>query len=153
MARFDKIPPGSRFRAEASDALGGTAGVFGNDDLICVTLDGNGQLIVATATDIRGIILTSEGRRDTHRETAAEQRTVVAGYRYTVMRDGEILDAALFDTPFAAGDRVYATAGGNLNNGAGAIAGDLFVGDIIPREEDSTQLRLVVNIGGAAVAT
>lgn len=154
MARFDKAPEGSKFRAEAASGLDGTAGAWGDGDLLCVTLDASGQLVLGTATEVYGIISTSEGRPNTHYVAAADQKKVVGGYRYTVVRNGEILDAATFTTQaFAAGDKLYAAASGGVNTAGPAATGNIYVGDVIGREGDSTQLRVVFDIGRQAAAT
>lgn len=154
MARFDKVPEGGKFRAEAASALDGTAGAWGDGDLLAVTLDASGQLIVAQKTDIFGVISTSEGRRNTHYVAAADQKKVVGGNRYTVMRIGEILDAATFSTQaYAAGDNLYAAASGGVATDGPATTGDIYIGTVVPREEDSSQLRVVVNLRGQAAAT
>lgn len=154
MARFDKVPEGGKFRAEAASGLDGTAGAWGDGDLLCVDLDSSGQLVAGTSTGVFGVISTSEGRRDNHYVAAADQKKVVGGYRYTVMRIGEILDAATFSTQaYAAGDNLYAAASGGVATDGPAGTGDVYLGTIVPREEDSTQLRVVVNLRGQAAAT
>lgn len=147
MAKFDKIPPGSRFRAKAADALDGQAGLAGNGDLLVVNVDGSGELVLPTAvSEVYGIILTTEKTRNSHLVSAADQKKVVGGQRYTVMRDGEILDCATFDTPIAAGVKIYAAADGSLDVDGTPTAGARYIGITIAREEDSTQIRLVVDI-------
>lgn len=149
MARFDKAPEGGKFRAEAATTLADSAGAWGDGDLLIVTVNANGQLAAGSATDAYGVISTSETRRDTHYVAAADQVKVVSGYRYTVLRQGEILDAATFSTAtFAAGDKLYADADGGVASAASASNGAIYIGTVVPREEDSAQLRVVVDVSG-----
>lgn len=148
MAKFDKVL--SPLRVEAAAALDGVAGIFGNGDLLVVGLDGSGRLILpGTVANAFGVILTTEKTRDNHYVSAADQKKVVGGQRYTVMRTGEILDAATFDTPIAAGTQRFALATGGV--GATAVTA-VYIGVVLPREEDSTQLRFCVDVSQSNAA-
>jgi hypothetical protein len=144
------MPEGGKFRAKASAALGGTAGAWGDGDLLCVDFDANGELIVNAAVGTaKGVIYTPEGRRDS---TVATFKQVIAGKVYTVLTFAEIQEMANSTSPvFAAGDPVYAAAGGDVTN-ASAV-GAIYLGQILPDDTvpGGAGLKLVLNVNGAPV--
>lgn len=142
MAHIDKAPEGGKFRAKAAAALDGTAGAFGDGDLLCVNLDANGELVAAAATTAVGVIWTREGKR---KPDAANFKDVVGGKTYTVLRFAEIVEMEVGASPPSAGDRLYAAAAG----GAGASSvGAIFLGWV-----DDTGSRLILDVGAAPVGT
>lgn len=150
MSRPSSMPEGGKFRAKASTALGGTAGAWGDGDLLCVDIDGNGELIVNAAVGTaKGVIYTPEGRRD---PTVANFKDVIAGKVYTVLTFGEIQEMANAASPaFSAGDPVYAAASGDVT--AASATGAVYIGHIVPDDTvpGGTGLKLVLNVNGAPV--
>ena len=137
MSRIDKAPDGGKFRATAAASLDGDPGVWGDGDLLCVQVNGDGLLEAATATACDGVILTTESKND---PDASEFKNVIAGRVYTVFQRGEIVGT--FASPvLAAGDRVWATAAGDVDT-AGA-AGEIQVGFMV---FDARGDRLVLNV-------
>lgn len=138
MARIDKAPEGGKFRATAAAAIDGTAGAWGNGEFLNVALDASGELAVATATDIDGFIVTSEGRDG----DAAADKNVIGGRVYTVFFQCEIVEASTFTAPtVAAGDQLWAKAAGDV--GTTGVLNDIFVGTVLSGGE-----RVVINING-----
>ncbi len=131
----DQAPEGGKFRAVAAAALDGEAGVWGNADLLCVTLDSSGELILSSAGDCDGVIWTSEGRK-----AASVPAEVIGGKKYTVFTNAEFVEADLAASPaLSAGDRLYATALGDVTASPATL--DIFVGVVI---DD----RLLINVNG-----
>lgn len=151
MSRPSQMPEGGKFRARAAAALDGTAGAWGDGDLLCVTFDANGDLIASAIGTAIGIIYTPEGRRDS---TQANFKQVIGGKRYTVLTFGEIQEMADSTSPvFSAGDPVYAAAAGDVT--AASAAGAVYIGQIL--EDDTVPggagLRLVLNVHGRPLGT
>ena len=131
----DQAPEGGKFRAVASASIDAEAGVWGSADLLCVTLDSSGELILATAGDGDGVIWTSEGRKG-----VSVPASVIGGKKYTVFTNAEFTEADLAASPaLSAGDFLYATAAGDVT--ASPATGDIYVAAVV---DD----RLLVNIGG-----
>lgn len=136
----DKVPDGGKFRATAAAALDGEAGVWGDLDLLNVTFDANGELVVAAADDAVGVIWTREGQR---KPDAANYKLVTGGKVYTVFRRAEFVEMEVGAGAPAAGDALYAAAAGNV--GASAV-GALFVGWI-----DESGSRLILDFNAMPV--
>ena len=135
----DQVPEGGKFRAVAAAALDGEAGVWGSADLLCVTLDSSGELVLSSAGDCDGVIWTSEGRKGD--SVPAE---VIGGKKYTVFTNAEFVEADLAASPaLSAGDRLYATALGDVTASPATL--DIFVGVIV---DD----RLIINVSQPASA-
>ena len=135
----DQVPEGGKFRAVAATALGGTSGAWGNADMLCVTLDGSGELIVSSAGDCDGVLWTSEGRK-----AGSIPADVIAGKKYTVFTQAEFVEADLAASPaLSAGDRLYATALGDVTASPATL--DIFVGFVV---DD----RLIINVSQPASA-
>ena len=117
----------------AAAALDGTAGAWGDGDMLCVALDASGQLIAATNNDVIGVIWTPEGRKSS-----------VAGYKNVI--GGQGTSPAL-----TTGDLIYATAAGDVLD-TGMTTGDVFVG-FVAADVNDNGLRLVVDIGLLPAAT
>ena len=133
----DQVPEGGKFRAVAAAALDGEAGVWGSADLLCVTVDGSGELILASAGDCDGVLWTSEGRK-----ASSVPATVIGGKKYTVFTQAEFVEADLAASPaLSAGDRLYATALGDITASPAAL--DIFVGVVV---DD----RLIINVSQPA---
>ena len=146
MATIDSAPEGGKFRAIASAALGGTAGAWGNGDLLCVTMNASGELVVGSATDAIGVILTSEGKRD---NLAAGFKQVVAGAKYTVLRQATLVECDTYTSPtVAAGDSLWTAAAGDVTATPGA--GAIFIGRVLLG--DGAGMVLELNVGEAALA-
>lgn len=150
MSRPSSMPEGGKFRARAATALDGTAGAWGDGDLLCVDFDGNGELIVnAGVGDAKGVIYTPEGRRDS---SVANFKEVQGGKVYTVLTFGEIQEMASAASPaFSAGDKVYAAASGDVTaaSATGAIyLGEIVVDDTVP---GGAGLKMLLNVNGAPV--
>jgi hypothetical protein len=135
----DQVPEGGKFRAVAAAALDGEAGVWGDADLLCVTLDSSGELILSSAGDCDGVLWTSEGRK-----ASSVPATVIGGKKYTVFTNAEFVEADLAASPaLSAGDRLYATALGDITASPATL--DIFVGVVV---DD----RLLINISQPASA-
>ena len=135
MSRIDKAPEGGNYRAKAAAALDGTAGAWGDDDLLCVAVDGNGELVAAAAGTAEGLIWTYEGRK----EGVASNNEVIGGRVYTVFRECEIVDIENGTPALAAGDKVFAAAAGDVDT-TGAVSA-VKVGVVV---DDDRGPRLVV---------
>ncbi len=85
MSTIDSAPEGGKFRAQASSGLDATAGAWGDGDLLCVAIDSSGTLELATASNVDGVILTSEGKRD---NTASGYKNVVLPATGSTLRAG-----------------------------------------------------------------
>jgi hypothetical protein len=119
MARISSAPEGGKFRARAAAALDATEGAWGNGELLCVAVDGNGELVLSDGTDVAGVIWTPESRRESSTDLA-NFRQVIGGKVYTVFTWAEIQELAAGDDPtFGAGDQVYGDAAG-----AAAVGGE-----------------------------
>ena len=150
MSRPSSMPEGGKFRARAAAALDGTAGAWGDGDLLCVDIDGNGELIVNAAVGTaKGVIYTPEGRKDPDQ---ANFKEAIGGKVYTVLTFGEIQEMAGATSPaFSAGDPVYAAANGDVTNAS--AAGAVYIGHIVPDDTvpGGAGLKLVLNVNGAPV--
>lgn len=141
----DQVPEGAKFRAVAASALDGTAGAWGDGDMLCVTLDGSGELIVAAAATAIGVIWTREGRKDPGDGTTTF-KNVIGGKKYTVFTGTvEFVEAEVGSSPaLSVGDKVWAKANGDV--GTSAVAGDRFIGWVVADREGNGS-RLVVDVG------
>ncbi len=138
MSIIDKAPEGGKFRATASAALGGTAGIWGVGNLLCVTTNAGGELVVAGLADADGVILTSEGQD----ADLAANKLVIAGRQYTVFRQCELVEVATFTgVTLSAGDLVYTTTAGDIDLTPAATA--IFVGWVLLGGE-----RMVIDFNG-----
>ena len=142
MSIIDKAPEAGKFRAFANSSLDGTAGAWGVGNLLNVTVDSGGELVAASATNVDGVILTSEGQD----ADAASNKDVIGGRQYTVFRFCEVVEVATFAAPaLSAGDLVYATAAGDVTTSP--ATGDVFVGWVLLGGE-----RMIVQLGGRVVS-
>ena len=111
--RPDATTEGGSFRATASAAIGGTSGAWGDLDMLTVSLDSNGELIVGTLVDVVGVIWVPEGRKATVAGT--DEKDVVEGRKYTVFTRATFADVDLDASPaIDVGDQVWATAAGDI---------------------------------------
>ncbi len=143
--RIDQAPEGGKFRATAATALDGTAGAWGDTDMLCVQFDASGELIVSAAGDnCDGVIWTKEGRKDVNGTVG---NTVIGGRKYTVFTFAELVEAenVAAGPGIAAGDAIYATALGDVT--IGGVAGDIYVGTVL-----NGGSRLLINVNGRPVA-
>lgn len=141
MARISNAPEGGKFRAKAAAGLDTQAGLWGAGDLLCVAFDANGEIDLATKTDCDGIIWTPEGKKD---PAAANYKTVVGGNKYTVFDQVELVEIGASTSPvLAAGDMVWAGAGGDVVTTDTAATGNIFIGYV-----DDTGERLIVRVNG-----
>lgn len=158
MARISEAPEGGKFRARAAAALDGQAGVWGNADLLCVTFDAAGDLIIGGLATTRGVIWVPEGRKDT---SVASYDNVVGGRMYTVFTWAVIQEMEIGTSPtMDEGDSVWAAASGDVLNVAagtatGAGAGAIYLGQILNDETRpgavGTGLRMILNVNGFTV--
>ena len=125
--RIDKAPEGGKFRATAAAAMDGTAGAWGDADMLCVDFDASGDLIVAIAGTGKGVIWTKEGRKPLADGTENE---VIGGRKYTVLKFAELVEAEVGASPaLSAGDVLYATAGGDVE--LVGVAGNVYIGTVL----------------------
>ena len=146
MAHVDAPPEGGKFRAVAAAGLDGTAGAWGDGDLLCVQVDANGELALGSATVCDGVILTSEGR-SVQAADATAHKDVVGGRKYTVFRIATIVEAEVGSSPaLSAGDKVWAQASGDASVSATPGVGAIFLGFVMADVEGGgSRLELVVN--------
>lgn len=143
--QIDKAPEGGKFRATAAAALDGTAGAWGDADMLCVDTDSSGNLIVATAGSCVGVIWTKEGRKSG--TTTNAENEVIGGRKYTVFTFAEAVEAEIGSSPaLSAGDKIYGTAAGDVLT-TGSAAGDIYIGEVL-----TDGSRMVININGRPVA-
>lgn len=110
--------------------------------MLCVAIDGNGELALSAAGTGDGVIWTKEGRKALADGTENE---VIGGKKYTVFTFAEFVEAEIGASPaLSAGDRLYATASGDVT--LTPAAGDIYIGHV-----DSSGSRLVVNVNGQPV--
>lgn len=133
MARPDKVY--TRFRGVVAADL---TGVFGDTvpDLICVDIDGNGQLVAAALDSVKGIIWTPEGKAS---PDVADFNVAKAGSVMTVFVAAEFVSDAWASPALAAGDEVFSAAAGDV-----ATTGTQLVGFMVDSDEGGD--RLVVNV-------
>jgi hypothetical protein len=142
MARIDKAPEGGKFRATAAAGLDATAGAWGAGEFLNVLIDSNGEIDEATATDIVGFIVTSEGQD----ADATANKLAIGGRVYTVFFQCEIVEASTFAAPtVSAGDSIWATAAGDIT--ITPATGDVFLGHVLLGDE-----RVVINMHSRPVS-
>lgn len=140
--RIDQAPEGGKFRATAAAALDGTAGAWGDADMLCVAFDASGNLIASSAGTGVGVIWTKEGRKS----GVTGDNEVIGGRKYTVFTFAELVEAEIGSSPaLSAGDPIYATALGDVTTTG--VAGDIYIGQVL---EDGS--RLLINVNGQPVA-
>ena len=151
MGHISSAPEGGKFRATAAAAIDATAAIWGGAagslSFVCVSVDGNGELILSTAVLCDGVIDVTEGRRESA-TGLANFRTVIGGRRYTVIKRGQAQE--IEDGTLAAGDRLYAVAAGDVRVGASGGAGAIFVGIVLedPTVRSGTGLMIDIDING-----
>lgn len=140
--RPDQAPEGGKFRATAAAALDGTAGAWGDADMLCVQFDASGELVASAAGDnCDGVIWTKEGRKPL---SDGSENEVIGGKKYTVFTFAEFVEAEIGSSPaLSAGDALYATASGDVKASGTAAAGDIYIGTVL---NDGS--RLLVNVNG-----
>lgn len=143
MARIDKAPAGGKFRAVTSSSLDGVTGLWGDSDLLCVTLDSAGYLDLATVGDCVGVIWTPEGKLDAD---ASNYKQAVGGRAYTVLKFAELTEMQT-GSGLAAGDQIWSIAGGDVDTVGTAAGGYVWVGQL-----DATGERMVLDVNGKPVA-
>jgi hypothetical protein len=158
MARISEAPEGGKFRARAAAALDGQAGAWGDGDLLCVTFDAAGDLVIGAAATTRGVIWTPEGRKDSSK---ANYKQVIGGKMYTVFTWAVFQEMERGTSPtLDEGDAVFAAAAGDVINIAagtatGAGAGAIYIGQVLNDETvpgvAGTGLRLILNVNGFTV--
>lgn len=159
MARVSEADVGGKVRARAAAAIDGQAGLFGGpageENLLAVEFDANGELILATGPDCAGVIDTTEGRGP--QATDLDNfRQVQGGKVYTVLKRAAIQEIG--DGTVAAGDDLYAASAtpGDVRVGAAGGAGDSYIGTVLPddtvRGGSGLKLELDVNFYAAGTA-
>lgn len=135
MSVVDQAHGAGKFRARASASLDGTAGAFGDGDLLCVAFDGSGELVLSDGTDVAGVIWTRESKTNAD---IANFKQVVGGRVYTVFSRAEFVEMEQGDNP-GAGTALYGAAAGDV--GATGV-GLVFVGWV---DDSGSRLILAVN--------
>lgn len=137
--RIDQAPEGGKFRAVAAAALDGTAGAWGDADMLCVDFDANGDLIASSAGGCFGVIWTKEGRKPLD---DGSENEVIGGRKYTVFTFAEAVEAEIGSSPaLSEGDLLYATASGDVTTTP--ATGDIFIGVVLGGGS-----RLLINVNG-----
>lgn len=141
----DKSPEGGNFRAIASASIDATAGAWGDGDMLAVTLDSSGEIVLASATDCMGVIWTPEGRRSTDAGTAEKQ--VIGGRKYTVFQQCELVEAGVGASPaLSVGDEIWSEASGDVDVTATPGVGSIWIGQVLA-DGDGNGERIYVNVG------
>jgi len=137
--RIDQAPEGGKFRATAAAALDGTAGAWGDADMLCVTFDASGDLVVAALGTAIGVIWTKEGRKPL---SDGSDNEVIGGRKYTVFTYAELVEAEIGSSPaLSEGDEVWATAAGDVVTSP--ATGAVYIGTVL-----SGGSRMIVNVNG-----
>lgn len=158
MARVSEADVGGKVRARAAASIDATDGLFGGaagfENLLCVEIDGNGELILATGPDCAGVIDVTEGRGP-QAVDLDNFRQVRGGKVYTVLKRAAIQEIG--DGTVAAGDLLYADSGtpGDIRVGAAGGAGDSFVGFVLPDDTvpGGAGLKLDLDVNNLAPGT
>lgn len=146
MARVDKVY--TRFRGVVASALTGQFGSDAAPELICVNIDGNGQLVAAAQGLAVGVIDCTEGKQD---PSVANYNVAAAGSVVTVYVDAEFVgafDENVTSGSFQAGERIWTIASGQTDDaapGAGLVQQIGFVVD-----SDQGGNRFILNVSPAA---
>lgn len=133
MARPDKVYV--RFRGVVAANL---TGVFGSTvpDLICVDVDGNGQLVAAGAAAAKGVIWTPEGKSD---PSVANYNVALAGSVMTVFQRAEFVSDVWASPTLDDGDDVFSAAAGDV-----ATTGTQQIGIMVDSDEGGDRLILMI---------
>lgn len=135
MGRVSEADVGGKVRAKAAAGIDGQAGLWGGptgeENLLCVEFDANGELILATGPDCAGVIDVTEGRGP-QAVDLANFRQVIGGKFYTVFKRAVIQEIG--DGTVTAGDDLYvhASTAGDIRVGAAGGAGDSYIGTVLP---------------------
>jgi hypothetical protein len=147
MSVVDSAPEGGKFRAFAAAGLDGTAGAWGIGNLLGVRVDASGTISLGGASTTVGVILTTEGKRDS---THANYKKVVGGSRYTVMRRAIFTECDQWASPaLTAGDVLYAAANGDVTTTPSDEA--VLLGYAV-KGQGTGGLMFVLDVGSAAPA-
>lgn len=142
----DQAPDAGKFRAVAASGLDAQAGTWGDTDLVNVLVDSNGEIALASGTDCDGVIWTEEGHQA---NSDGSKHTIVGGRKYTVFRQGELVDADVGSSPaLSAGDKIWAQASGDVSVSATPGVGSIFIGHVM---DDGK--RIVLNVNGKEPST
>lgn len=145
--RPSSAPEGGKVRARAAAALDGTAGAWGDGDMLNVLLDANGEWALAADDDAEFVIWTPEGRRD---PSKANYKQVVGGKRYTGYRWADFQEAETGASPaLDEGDKLYAAAAGDVV--VGTATGAVFIGWVFVDETKTGGFFVRVEVGGLPV--
>lgn len=142
MSRPDKIY--SRFRGVVKSDTA-IAGVFGTGtDLACVTVDANGELVLAGSGLAEGVIWTPEGKADSG---VANFATAAAGSVVTVYTNAEFVDTGL-----TVGNKIWADAAGDVATSATAVPTQQ-IGMVVLNDPAKGGERFVLNVAPATDIT
>jgi len=141
--RIDQAPEGGKFRATAAAALDGQVGTWGDADMLCVDLDGDGKIIASELGTGVGVIWTKEGRKAL---SDGSENEVIGGKKYTVITFGELVEAEGSTPSLSAGDNLYASANGIVD--ITPAVGDVYVGTVLYGGS-----RILVNMMGQKTVT
>lgn len=145
--RVDQAPETGKFRATASASIDATAGAWGDGDMLCVTIDSSGEIILATATDCMGVIYVPEGREPADDDS---HKNVIGGKKYTVLSICELVEAEIGTSPaLSAGDTIWAEAAGDVDVTATPGIGSIFVGKVL---NGGSRVRIHVGLTEASAA-
>ena len=141
--KIDQAPEGGKFRATAATALDGQVGTWGDADMLCVDLNGSGEIIASELGTGMGVIYTKEGRKPLSDGT---ENKVIGGKKYTVLTFAELVEAEGSTPTLSAGDNLYAGASGIVD--ITPAVGDIYVGTVLKGGS-----RIIVNVHGMKVVT
>lgn len=142
MSRPDKVT--GRFRGVVKSDTAIT-GVYGTgSDLVNVTTDGGGELVLAGSGLAEGVIWTPEGKADSG---VVDFNVAAAGVVVTVYTHAEFVDTGL-----SVGDKIWATAAGDVANSATAVPTQQ-IGMVVLNDPAKGGERFVVNIAPATDIT
>lgn len=138
MSRPDKVYVRFRGHVKSDTAI---TGLFGTgSDLVCVTVDGSGDLVLAGSGLAEGVIWTPEGKADTG---VANYNVAAAGAMMTVYVIAEFVGTGL-----TVGNKIWSKAVGDVQTTA-TSAPIQQIGMVVNNDPAKGDERLFVNISPA----
>jgi len=142
MSRPDKVYARFRGHVKSDTAI---TGLFGTgSDLVCVTTDGSGDIVLAGEGLAEGVIWTPEGKADSG---VANFNVAAAGAVVTVYTNAEFVGTGL-----TVGDKIWSTAVGDVQNSATSVPTQQ-IGMVVNNDPAKGGERFVVNISPATDIT
>ncbi len=142
MSRPDKVYARFRGHVKADTAI---TGVYGTgSDLVNVTVNGSGDLVLAGSGLAEGVIWTPEGKADSG---VANFNVAAAGSIVTVYTNAEFVGTGL-----TVGNKIWSIAAGDVQNSATSVPTQQ-IGMVVNNDPAKGGERFVVNIAPATDIT